>query len=77
MALAGVRQPELAIGAILVRGSHATVDVIATAQGQQAALEAIELIDTSSGWRVTSLGTPVAPGSRSEQRPRVAKGQRR
>jgi hypothetical protein len=60
VALAGVRQPELAIGAILVRGSHATVDVIATAQGQQAALEAIELIDTSSGRRVASLGTPMA-----------------
>jgi hypothetical protein len=62
LALASVREPGLAIGAIVVRRARATVDVIATARGQQATLEAIELIDTPSGWRVSSLGTPVLPG---------------
>jgi hypothetical protein len=61
IALADVHGARLAIGPVQVRGNHAAVDTITTAQGQGASLDAIELTRTSAGWRVVALGTPVAP----------------
>jgi hypothetical protein len=58
---AGVTQPALAIGRIDVHGSTASVITITTAKGQEASLDAIELVRTGSGWRIASLGTPTLP----------------
>jgi hypothetical protein len=62
IALSGVHNPGLAIGAVQVHGDHASVDTITTAKGQEASLDAIQLIDTRAGWRVAALGAPVLPG---------------
>jgi len=59
--LAGVKGPTLSIGRITVAGQRATAITLTGAAGQQASLDAIELIKTSQGWRVESLGVPVAP----------------
>jgi hypothetical protein len=62
VALAGVRSPTVSVGKITVRGSEASAITLSFAQGQQASLDAVELIETSNGWRVSSLGSPVADG---------------
>jgi hypothetical protein len=59
--LQGVQDPSLAIGRVVLHGRHASVTTITTARGQAAALEAIELVDTGAGWRITSLGAPQFP----------------
>jgi hypothetical protein len=59
--LGGVTDPALAVGRVDVHGSRASVVTISTAKGQQASLDAIELIKTGSGWRVSALGTPTFP----------------
>ncbi len=62
--LAGVKSPTLSIGRITVAGQRATAIALTGAAGQRASLDAIELIRTSQGWRVESLGVPAAPGSK-------------
>lgn len=64
VALGGVRSPALSIGRITIRGSHASVITLTTARNQQAALSAIELVRTRDGWRVSSLGSPLAAAAR-------------
>jgi hypothetical protein len=61
IALKGVSDPGLAIGSISVHGNKASVTTITTAKHQEASLDAIELMQTSAGWRVSSLGTPQFP----------------
>jgi hypothetical protein len=52
----GLRSPTLAIGPITVRGSKASVITLSGAQGQTAAVRSINLVATSNGWRIISLG---------------------
>jgi hypothetical protein len=61
LGLQNVRQPQLAIGGIVINGNKASVTTITTATGQQSSLRAIELVNTSNGWRVENLGSPVFP----------------
>jgi len=56
-----VQHPQLAIGSITVHGKTASVTVLTTATKQEGALTAIELSDTSNGWRITGLGSPEFP----------------
>ena len=63
IALGGVQRPSLAIGRISVNGSSASAITLSNARGQLASLDAIQLIRTSAGWRVSGLGSPVAPSS--------------
>lgn len=63
IALGSLKSPALSIGRVDVHGSSASVITLSTAAGQEASLDAIELIKTGNGWRVQSLGTPVVPGS--------------
>ena len=56
-----VQHPQLAIGSIAITGKTASVTVLTTASGQEGSLTAIELVNTSSGWRITGLGTPEFP----------------
>jgi len=60
--LGPVHNPTVAIGKVTIHGSHASVLAISSAYGQEASLQAIELIKTGAGWRITSLGSPVVPG---------------
>jgi len=53
-----VSDPTLAISHVRVHGSTASAHVVASAQGQQAAAESVQLIDTRDGWRLASLATP-------------------
>lgn len=56
-----VNEPGLAVGRIDMHGNSASAITITTARKQEAALEAIELVRTGDGWRVTSLGSPQIP----------------
>jgi hypothetical protein len=56
---ANVTEPVLSIGRIQIHGSTASVTTITTAKGQEASLDAIELVKTKAGWRVSALATPT------------------
>ncbi len=58
--LGGVQNPTLSIGRITVSDRSASALTLTTARGQQTSLEAIELVKTSAGWRISSLGSAVA-----------------
>jgi hypothetical protein len=64
VALGGVRDPSLSIGRTTVTGARASVLTLSTARNQQAALTAVELIRTRAGWRILSLGSPLAAAAR-------------
>ncbi len=59
IAFGTVIDPSLSIGKIIVRGRTAQAITLSGAKGQQASLDAIDLIKTSRGWRVSSLTSPV------------------
>lgn len=61
VALGDVRKPTLSIGPITVRGKAASVYTLTVAEGQQASLDVLQLIDTADGWRISSLHAPL-PG---------------
>jgi hypothetical protein len=58
ISLSRVHDPILSVGRITVSGSTAQAITLSGAQGEKGAFETIELIDTSSGWRISSLATP-------------------
>jgi hypothetical protein len=64
VALGGVRDPVISIGKITVHGRRGTAITLTVARGQQAALSAIELLQTGDGWRISSLGSPLHAGAR-------------
>jgi hypothetical protein len=55
----GVVAPILSIARIDVKGSSASAITLTSARGQQASVDAIELVKTDHGWRVSSLGSPA------------------
>jgi hypothetical protein len=57
--LGRVQNPTLAIGRITVSGTRASVLTLSGARGQRTALAAVQLVKTGSGWRISSLGSPV------------------
>jgi hypothetical protein len=68
----GLHHPTLAVGPITVRGSKASVITLSGANGQTAAVRSINLVDTSNGWRIISLGgSPVAGKSTTSTSPRT------
>jgi hypothetical protein len=64
IALAQVQNPALSIGKITVRGSKASVIALTLATGQTASVSAIDLIKTSRGWRIASLGANLENAAR-------------
>jgi hypothetical protein len=62
ISLSGVHDPILSVGRITVNGSTAQAITLSGAQGQQGAFESINLLDTGSGWRISSLATPHVSG---------------
>jgi hypothetical protein len=69
----GLHNPTLALGPIKVHGSRATAVTLSGASGQTAAVASVNLIDTSDGWRIISLGTSPAasntPGKTTTTKP--------
>jgi hypothetical protein len=63
VALQGVQEPAVSVGKIEIRGSQATAITLTVARGQQASLAAIDLVKTSQGWRISSLGSPLTRGN--------------
>lgn len=53
-----VKDPTLSISKIKVSGSTASAVVLAGAEGQQSAVESVQLVSTPHGWRLASLATP-------------------
>jgi len=56
--VSSVQNPSINVSKVTVHGSSASAVVLASATGQQAAIESIELIDTKHGWRLASLASP-------------------
>ncbi|HWC87901.1 MAG TPA: hypothetical protein VG388_15315 [Solirubrobacteraceae bacterium] len=60
--LRSVHDPSLAVGRVVVHGSQAEAVTLSGARGQLGSLSAVELVNTSNGWRVSGLGSPLIPG---------------
>jgi hypothetical protein len=58
ISLANVHDPILSVGRITVNGSRAQAITLSGAKGEKGAFESIDLVDTGSGWRISSLATP-------------------
>ncbi len=58
IALGRVHAPILSIGRITVDGDHAQAITLSGAAGQRGAFETIDLVNTSNGWRISSLASP-------------------
>jgi hypothetical protein len=61
--LGSVHSPTLAVGRVVVNGGKAEALTLSGARGQLGALSAVELVNTSAGWRVSGLGSPLLPGA--------------
>jgi hypothetical protein len=59
LALGSVRNPTLSIGPVTVKGKAASVYTLTVAQGQQASLDVLHLVETGDGWRISSLNAPL------------------
>lgn len=59
IAFAHVSDPRLAIGTVTIHGSRASVLTISQASGQSSTLTSLRLVDTSRGWRISALASPV------------------
>ncbi|MGZ4168117.1 MAG: hypothetical protein ACXVRW_07200 [Solirubrobacteraceae bacterium] len=53
-----VSDPSLSVSKVKVKGGSASAVVLARAKGQEASLESVQLTNTKSGWRLTSLASP-------------------
>jgi hypothetical protein len=60
---AGVRDPRLEIRQVSIGGGRALVSVHSTAQGEQPADVAIQLIVENGEWRIVALAEPQASGA--------------
>ena len=60
--LSSVHNPSLQVGRVVVKGKQAEAIILTRARGQEGSLDALELVDTSAGWRVYGLGQSVLPG---------------
>jgi hypothetical protein len=63
-----VSNPTLSIGRVEIKGKTAEAITLSTAHGQLGALSAIELVDTSGGWRISGLGTSLLPGASAKKK---------
>jgi hypothetical protein len=53
-----VSSPTLSVSKVTVHGSTASAVVLATAHGQAADIESVQLVNTAGGWRLMSLASP-------------------
>jgi hypothetical protein len=59
IAMASAQNRPISIGKVTIRGTTAQVITLTAAKGQQSGIDAIELVKTSSGWRISSLNSPL------------------
>jgi hypothetical protein len=59
-----VVDPAIAVGKVVIRGATAQAITLTTAKGEEASVDAIDLVRTPYGWRVTSLSAPIINGGR-------------
>lgn len=52
----GVRDPQLTVGTITVKGDRATAQVRSSAAGQSPSQDTVDLVKVGDGWRIASLG---------------------
>ena len=57
--LSSVHDPTLLVGRVVVRGQTAEAQTLSGARHQVGSLDALELVNTSNGWRVSGLGSPL------------------
>ncbi|HWF25135.1 MAG TPA: hypothetical protein VG275_06800, partial [Solirubrobacteraceae bacterium] len=57
-----VQDPTLAVGRVVVTGRTAQAITLSGARGQVGSLSAVDLVDTTNGWRVSDVGSPLIPG---------------
>ena len=55
--LGAVRDPQLTIGRVEVRGERATAQVRSAAAGQEPSEDTLELVNVNGTWRISSLGS--------------------
>jgi hypothetical protein len=60
--LGSVHDPTLAVGRVVITGTKAEAITLSGASGQIGSLSAIQLVNTTNGWRVSGLGSPLIPG---------------
>lgn len=53
-----VHNPTISVSKVTITGSSASAVVLSGASGQTPALESIQLVNTSGGWRLASLAAP-------------------
>jgi hypothetical protein len=53
-----VSDPSLSVAKVHVKGGSASAMVLARAKGQPSSVEAVQLTNTKSGWRLASLASP-------------------
>jgi len=63
-----VKDPTLAVGRVVVNGKKAEAITLSGARGQIGSLSALELVNTSNGWRVSGLGSPLLPGQAKQKK---------
>ncbi|HWF74987.1 MAG TPA: hypothetical protein VG186_16675 [Solirubrobacteraceae bacterium] len=66
--LGSVHNPTLAVGKVVVTGAKAEALTLSGAKGQLGALSAVELVNTSNGWRVSGLGQSILPASATKKK---------
>lgn len=67
IAFADVQDPSVSVGRVTVHGRRATAITLSVAAGQQASLEAVELVETDHGWRVSALGSPLTAAEANQR----------
>jgi hypothetical protein len=59
--LGTVHGATLAVGRVVITGNKAEAITLSTARHQLGALDAVQLVNTANGWRVSGLGSPLLP----------------
>jgi hypothetical protein len=59
--LSSVHDPTLSVGKVTVKGHSATAITLTTARGQRSTVASVQLVQTSGGWRISSLGSSQGP----------------
>jgi hypothetical protein len=57
--LSSVHAPTLLVGRVIVNGNKAEAETLSGAHHQVGSLDAVELVNTPGGWRVSGLGSPL------------------
>ena len=59
VALGSVQEPTISVGKVTVNGDKATAITLSMARNQPSELDAIKLVQTDSGWRISALASPL------------------